>query len=144
MNVLKGEMRLVGPRPHLLDDVERYDDVATRRLLAKPGMAGLWQVSGRSDLDREQAVRLDLYYVENWSLASDLRSCCGRSNCCRGKWGLLVVLLSPTRPMESAAARVRPDPLAGMFTTAAMAGTFLAWSRQKPDFLDEFDFLGTC
>ncbi len=72
VNVLKGEMSLVGPRPHPLDDVERYDDVATRRLLAKPGMTGLWQVSGRSDLDWEQAVRLDLYYVENWSLASDL------------------------------------------------------------------------
>ena len=72
VNVLKGEMSLVGPRPHPMDDVERYDDVATRRLLAKPGMTGLWQVSGRSDLDWEQAVRLDLYYVENWSLASDL------------------------------------------------------------------------
>ncbi|MGB7964242.1 MAG: sugar transferase [Propionicimonas sp.] len=72
VNVLRGEMSLVGPRPHPLDDVERYDDLATRRLLAKPGMTGLWQVSGRSDLDWEQAVRLDLYYVENWSLASDL------------------------------------------------------------------------
>ena len=72
VNVLRGEMSLVGPRPHPLDDVELYDDVATRRLLAKPGMTGLWQVSGRSDLDWEQAVRLDLYYVENWSLAADL------------------------------------------------------------------------
>lgn len=72
VNVLRGEMSLVGPRPHPLDDVERYDDVATRRLLAKPGMTGLWQVSGRSDLDWEQAVRLDLYYVENWSLAGDV------------------------------------------------------------------------
>jgi lipopolysaccharide/colanic/teichoic acid biosynthesis glycosyltransferase len=72
VNVLKGEMSLVGPRPHPLDDVERYDDVATRRLLARPGMTGLWQVSGRSDLDWDQAVRLDLYYVENWSLATDL------------------------------------------------------------------------
>ena len=50
VNVLKGEMSLVGPRPHPMDDVELYDDVATRRLLAKPGMTGLWQVSGRSDL----------------------------------------------------------------------------------------------
>jgi exopolysaccharide biosynthesis polyprenyl glycosylphosphotransferase len=72
VNVLKGEMSLVGPRPHPMDDVQRYDDVATRRLLAKPGMTGLWQVSGRSDLDWDQAVRLDLYYVENWSLAVDL------------------------------------------------------------------------
>ena len=72
VNVLKGEMSLVGPRPHPLDDVELYDDVATRRLLAKPGMTGLWQVSGRSDLAWEEAVRLDLNYVENWSLATDL------------------------------------------------------------------------
>lgn len=70
-NVWLGQMSLIGPRPHPLDDVERYDDVATRRLLAKPGMTGLWQVSGRSDLDWEQAVMLDLYYVENWSLPLD-------------------------------------------------------------------------
>lgn len=72
VNVLRGNMSLVGPRPHPLDDVELYDDVATRRLLAKPGMTGLWQVSGRSDLAWEEAVRLDLNYVENWSLATDL------------------------------------------------------------------------
>ncbi|HMT32596.1 MAG TPA: sugar transferase [Dermatophilaceae bacterium] len=72
VNVLKGEMSLVGPRPHPLDDVELYDDVATRRLLAKPGMTGLWQVSGRSDLAWDEAVRLDLNYVENWSLATDV------------------------------------------------------------------------
>jgi lipopolysaccharide/colanic/teichoic acid biosynthesis glycosyltransferase len=70
-NVWLGQMSLVGPRPHPLDDVERYDDIASRRLLAKPGMTGLWQVSGRSDLDWEQAVMLDLYYVENWSLPLD-------------------------------------------------------------------------
>ncbi len=64
-------MSLVGPRPHPLDDVELYDEAATRRLLAKPGMTGLWQVSGRSDLEWEKAVRLDLFYVENWSLAID-------------------------------------------------------------------------
>lgn len=72
VNVLRGEMSLVGPRPHPLDDVERYDDIATRRLRAKPGMTGLWQVSGRSDVSWEQSVRLDLYYVENWSLATDV------------------------------------------------------------------------
>lgn len=72
VNVLKGEMSMVGPRPHPLDDVELYDDVATRRLLAKPGMTGLWQVSGRSDLDWKEAVMLDLYYVENWTLSLDL------------------------------------------------------------------------
>jgi exopolysaccharide biosynthesis polyprenyl glycosylphosphotransferase len=70
-NVLRGQMSLVGPRPHPLDDVERYDDVATRRLLAKPGMTGLWQVSGRSDLPWRDAVMLDLYYVENWSISLD-------------------------------------------------------------------------
>lgn len=70
-NVLKGDMSLVGPRPHPLDDVQRYDDIATRRLLAKPGMTGLWQVSGRSDLDWKEAVTLDLYYIENWSLSLD-------------------------------------------------------------------------
>jgi len=55
-----------------MDDVERYDDVATRRLLAKPGMTGLWQVSGRSNLSWQDAVMLDLYYVENWSISLDM------------------------------------------------------------------------
>jgi exopolysaccharide biosynthesis polyprenyl glycosylphosphotransferase len=72
VNVLRGEMSLVGPRPHPMDDVELYDEVAHRRLLAKPGMTGLWQVSGRSDLDWDKAVGLDLFYVENWSFAADL------------------------------------------------------------------------
>ena len=72
VNVLRGQMSLVGPRPHPFDDVDRYDDVATRRLLAKPGMTGLWQISGRSDLDWESSVMLDLNYVENWSLSFDL------------------------------------------------------------------------
>lgn len=72
INVLNGDMSLVGPRPHPLDDVERYDDIATRRLLTKPGMTGLWQVSGRSDLEWDQAVTLDLYYIENWSMSLDM------------------------------------------------------------------------
>ncbi|MFN8125145.1 MAG: sugar transferase [Candidatus Nanopelagicales bacterium] len=72
LNVFVGEMSLVGPRPHPLDDVERYDDVATRRLLTKPGMTGLWQVSGRSDLTWEAAVTLDLSYIENWTLSLDI------------------------------------------------------------------------
>ena len=72
LNVLTGTMSLVGPRPHPLDDVERYDVMATRRLLAKPGMTGLWQVSGRSDLEWNEAVTLDLYYVENWTLSLDM------------------------------------------------------------------------
>jgi exopolysaccharide biosynthesis polyprenyl glycosylphosphotransferase len=71
VNVWRGDMSLVGPRPHPMDDVERYDDFAVRRLRARPGMTGLWQVSGRSDLSWDEAVRLDLYYVENWSLSMD-------------------------------------------------------------------------
>ncbi|MCM3521969.1 sugar transferase [Curtobacterium sp. P97] len=71
-NVLVGSMSLVGPRPPLAREVERYDVHVHRRFLVKPGMTGLWQVSGRSDLSWEDSVRLDLYYVENWSLVSDL------------------------------------------------------------------------
>ena len=71
-NVLGGSMSLVGPRPHPLDDVNRYEIEAFRRLALKPGMTGLWQVEGRSDLSWEQALQLDLYYVEKWSLESDL------------------------------------------------------------------------
>lgn len=72
VNVLTGSMSLVGPRPPLPDEVERYCSQTRRRLLVKPGMTGLWQVSGRSDLPWDEAVRLDLYYVENWSLGLDL------------------------------------------------------------------------
>lgn len=71
-NVLKGEMSLVGPRPPLAEEVDQYKKSEKRRLLVKPGLTGLWQVSGRSELDWEDAVRLDLYYVENWSLTLDL------------------------------------------------------------------------
>ncbi|ACV07714.1 sugar transferase [Jonesia denitrificans] len=71
-NVLKGDMSLVGPRPPLPVEVEKYDDHALRRLLVKPGITGLWQVSGRSDLSWDDSVRLDLYYVENWSMMSDI------------------------------------------------------------------------
>jgi exopolysaccharide biosynthesis polyprenyl glycosylphosphotransferase len=72
-NVLKGDMSLVGPRPPLQDEVERYTDYVRRRLAVKPGLTGLWQVSGRSDLSWEEAVRLDLRYVENWSLILDMQ-----------------------------------------------------------------------
>ncbi|TDB96314.1 sugar transferase [Micromonospora fluostatini] len=72
VNVLFGQMSLVGPRPPLPSEVARYDGDVARRLLVKPGMTGLWQVSGRSDLSWEDGIRLDLYYVENWSLAADL------------------------------------------------------------------------
>lgn len=71
-NVLKGEMSMVGPRPPLKTEVEQYEPYAERRLLVKPGITGLWQVSGRSELSWEESIRLDLYYVENWSLIQDL------------------------------------------------------------------------
>lgn len=70
-NVLRGDMSLVGPRPHPIDDVERYRAADVRRLLAKPGMTGLWQVAGRSDLSWDDAVELDLLYIENWSVLAD-------------------------------------------------------------------------
>lgn len=70
-NVVSGSMSLVGPRPPLPDEVERYDGRVARRMLVKPGMTGLWQVSGRSDLSWEESVRLDLSYVENWSIMQD-------------------------------------------------------------------------
>jgi exopolysaccharide biosynthesis polyprenyl glycosylphosphotransferase len=71
-NVLVGSMSLVGPRPHVTREVEQYGDAMRRRLLVKPGMTGLWQVSGRSDLSWSDSVRLDTRYVENWSMALDL------------------------------------------------------------------------
>jgi exopolysaccharide biosynthesis polyprenyl glycosylphosphotransferase len=71
-NVFGGSMSLVGPRPHPLDDVDRYELEAYRRLALKPGLTGLWQVEGRSDLDWAEALQLDLYYVETWSLSGDL------------------------------------------------------------------------
>jgi lipopolysaccharide/colanic/teichoic acid biosynthesis glycosyltransferase len=64
-------MSIVGPRPPLPSEVENYCDRLRRRLLVKPGLTGLWQVSGRSQLPWEEAVRLDLYYVENWSPTMD-------------------------------------------------------------------------
>jgi exopolysaccharide biosynthesis polyprenyl glycosylphosphotransferase len=72
INVLLGSMSLVGPRPPLPSEVAQYQDDVRRRLLVKPGLTGLWQISGRSDLSWEESVRLDLRYVENWSLATDL------------------------------------------------------------------------
>lgn len=72
VNVLWGNMSLVGPRPALPREVERYDDAARRRLAVRPGITGLWQVSGRSDLSWEETVRLDVYYVDNWSFVQDL------------------------------------------------------------------------
>lgn len=71
-NTLRGDMSLVGPRPALPREVARYDDDTTRRLCVRPGLTGLWQVSGRSNLSWEDTVRLDLYYVDNWSMTQDL------------------------------------------------------------------------
>jgi lipopolysaccharide/colanic/teichoic acid biosynthesis glycosyltransferase len=70
-NVLTGSMSLVGPRPPLPEESAAYGPDIRRRLLVKPGLTGLWQISGRSDLSWEEAVRLDLRYVEDWSLALD-------------------------------------------------------------------------
>lgn len=71
-NALRGDMSLVGPRPPLPSEVACYEGHTGRRLFIKPGLTGLWQVNGRSDLDWEESVRLDLYYVENWSLTGDI------------------------------------------------------------------------
>jgi lipopolysaccharide/colanic/teichoic acid biosynthesis glycosyltransferase len=73
LNVLGGSMSLVGPRPPLPVEVQTYDDWEAQRLLAKPGITCIWQVSGRSELDFESWVRLDLEYMETWSLWLDLR-----------------------------------------------------------------------
>jgi exopolysaccharide biosynthesis polyprenyl glycosylphosphotransferase len=72
INVLKGDMSVVGPRPHVQKEVEAYDDHAVRRLLVKPGITGSWQVGGRSELTWEESVSLDVEYVENWSLMLDI------------------------------------------------------------------------
>ena len=71
-NVLRGDMSLVGPRPQIAAEVAHYDRTAHRRLLVRPGLTGLWQVSGRSELSPEQAIRMDVMYVENWTLFGDV------------------------------------------------------------------------
>ncbi|WP_318241779.1 sugar transferase [Arthrobacter pullicola] len=71
-NVFRGHMSLVGPRPPLPREVAQYGDRVHRRLYIKPGLTGMWQINGRSELNWKDGVRLDLYYVENWSLAGDL------------------------------------------------------------------------
>jgi exopolysaccharide biosynthesis polyprenyl glycosylphosphotransferase len=73
INVLRGEMSLVGPRPALPEEAAKYADHVRRRLVVKPGLTGMWQVNGRSELSWEETVRLDLRYVENWSFALDLQ-----------------------------------------------------------------------
>ncbi|WP_428986498.1 sugar transferase [Streptomyces camelliae] len=75
-NVLQGQMSLVGPRPPLPDEVAKYNEVELRRLSVKPGLTGLWQVSGRSDLSWDETVALDLRYVDNWSPSVDFSILC--------------------------------------------------------------------
>ena len=70
--VLTGGMSVVGPRPHLENELAEFPDEGMRRLLIKPGITGLWQVNGRSELSLEDSLRLDLSYVENWSMTGDL------------------------------------------------------------------------
>ncbi|MEA3506799.1 MAG: sugar transferase [Elusimicrobiota bacterium] len=72
-NVLRGDMSLVGPRPQVLWETEEYDDTARRRLNILPGITGLWQISGRSDLSFDEMITLDIYYLENWTLGFDLK-----------------------------------------------------------------------
>jgi len=72
LNVLRGEMSVVGPRPPLPSEVEQYTVNHARRLEVKPGVTGLWQVSGRSNLTFDEMIRLDVFYIENWSLKYDL------------------------------------------------------------------------
>lgn len=76
VNVLLGDMSLVGPRPPLPSEASRYTDQVRRRLIVKPGITGLWQVSGRSDLCWDESVRLDLSYVDDWSFRRELRILC--------------------------------------------------------------------
>jgi exopolysaccharide biosynthesis polyprenyl glycosylphosphotransferase len=73
LNVLCGQMSLVGPRPALQREVDDYEPDAVRRLRVRPGLTGLWQVSGRSDLSWDESLRLDLWYVDNWSMVLDLQ-----------------------------------------------------------------------
>jgi lipopolysaccharide/colanic/teichoic acid biosynthesis glycosyltransferase len=70
---MTGTMSLVGPRPPLPEEYRQYHDQVHRRLRVKPGVTGLWQVSGRADLPWDESIRLDLRYVDNWSLALDLQ-----------------------------------------------------------------------
>jgi len=73
INVLRGEMTVVGPRPPLAYELDHYKEWHKGRLATKPGLTGLWQVSGRSTVPFDEMVMLDLYYMENWSLMLDLK-----------------------------------------------------------------------
>lgn len=84
-NVLKGDMSLVGPRPPLASEVAKYEGPTQRRLYIKPGVTGLWQTRGRTELPMDESIRLDLYYVENWSVTGDLMV----------MWRTLKVMIKP-------------------------------------------------
>ena len=71
-NILRGEMSLIGPRPNLPDEVAQYQEWMLKRMVVSPGLTGLWQVSGRSDLTFDEMVLLDIFYVENWSMGLDM------------------------------------------------------------------------
>jgi len=73
INVLKGEISLVGPRPIVKEELKKYGNYQQQRLILKPGITGLWQVSGRSDLSYSERAKLDTYYIENWSLLLDIQ-----------------------------------------------------------------------
>jgi lipopolysaccharide/colanic/teichoic acid biosynthesis glycosyltransferase len=109
INVLMRQMSVVGPRPPLRREVDMYDDLVRRRLLVRPGITGLWQVSGRSDLSWEDSVRFDLSYVENWSMLNDLvivaKTMRGRQ---RGRC-VLVRVSSPRSVGDRPNAHRRPD-----------------------------------
>ena len=94
-NVFLGHMSLVGPRPALPDEAEKYAEHVRRRLVVKPGVTGLWQVNGRSDLSWEESVRLDLRYVENWSFALDLQIL----------WKTIAVIVRGREPTNSRTSR---------------------------------------
>lgn len=72
-NVLRGDLSMVGPRPIIPAELEHYGDRSASFLALKPGLTGLWQISGRSDISYDERVKLDIYYVENWSLMLDIR-----------------------------------------------------------------------
>ncbi len=94
INVVRGEMSWMGPRPNLPEEVEQYQEWHKKRLTVSPGITGMWQVSGRSDLTFDEMVLLDIYYVENWNLAMDYGySIALDSSHCACAWGLLNILL---------------------------------------------------
>jgi exopolysaccharide biosynthesis polyprenyl glycosylphosphotransferase len=103
INVVCGQMSLVGPRPALPEEAARYADHVRRRLVVKPGLTGLWQVKGRSDLSWDESVRLDLRYVENWSLVLDLQI----------MWKTISVLIRGVGAYLGTANRNTPDARRG-------------------------------